>query len=445
MTGPTLLNAELAGAMGDALARRLPTGETDPERLCQAAASALEPLLPGGEGGYAARTAITALRQLVRLPEFGAYLATATATAAVGASASAAAAPGLPSGSPAGNRQRQQLIERIRSTFAAELLHPLLSFSDRCRAGLATAAGANTGPGGRARGNGWPIGLLLLALPALLGLGWLAATLRPRPAEEPPAALGSGEVRQPTLLPLPLPRDPGAGQEHGPGAAPTSPTSPANPASLACLSGGAAEVPAPADRSNYDPRLQQNWKGEPVPHQPELIVLHETVVDEPTAIALFQRRQSDDAQQASYHLLIGRDGRRIRVVDDRQRAFGAGDSALNGLTVQLRADARPSVNNIALHVSLVSPPDGADGEARGHSGYTEAQYRSLATQIALWQNLYGIRPDRVVTHQDVDRSGTRRDPRNLDWQLLNRNLRQQLLACGLEAPTAGLPPRPSSR
>ncbi len=435
MTGPTLLNAELAGAMGDALARRLPAGETDPERLCQAAASALEPLLPGGKGGDAARTAITALRQLVRLPEFGAYLATATA---------AAGEPGLPSGSPAGNRQRQQLIERIRSTFAGELLHPLLSFSDRCRAGLAAAAGANTGPGGRARGNGWPIAPLLLALPALLGLGWLAASLRPRPAEEPPAALGSGEVRQPTLLPLPLPRVPGWNQQQRPGAGPTSP-SPANPASLACLSGGAAEVPAPADRSNYDPRLPRNWKGEPVPHQPELIVLHETVVDEPTAIALFQRRQSDDAQQASYHLLIGRDGRRIRVVDDRQRAFGAGDSALNGLTVQLRADARPSVNNIALHVSLVSPADGADGEARGHSGYTEAQYRSLATQIALWQNLYGIRPDRVVTHQEVDRSGTRRDPRSLDWQLLNRNLRQQLLACGLDAPTAGLPPRPSSR
>ena len=436
MTGPTLLNAELAGAMGDALARRLPAGEADPERLCQAAATALEPLLPGGEGGDAARTAITALRQLVRLPEFGAYLATATA---------AAGEPGLPSGSPAGNRQRQQLIERCRSTFAIELLTPLLSFSDCCRAGLASAAGATRGPGGRARGNGWPLGPLLLALPALAGLGWLAATLLHPPAEEPPAALGSGEARQPTLLPLPLPRVPGWTRERGPGAAPVSPMRPASPASLACLSGGAAEEPAPADPSNYDPRQQQNWKGEPVPHQPELIVLHETVVDEPTAIALFQRRQSDDAQQASYHLLIGRDGRRIRVVDDQQRAFGAGDSALNGLTVQLRADARPSVNNIALHVSLVSPADGADGEARGHSGYTEAQYRSLATQIALWQNLYGIRPDRVVTHQEVDRSGTRRDPRSLDWQLLNRNLRQQLLACGLGAPTAGLPPRPSSR
>lgn len=209
-------------------------------------------------------------------------------------------------------------------------------------------------------------------------------------------------------------------------------------ASRSCLAGGQGERASPADPSNYGPRLAVDWQGRPVPHTPLLIVVHETVVDENAALELFRRRHNDDAQQASYHVLIGRDGRRIRVVPDAQRAFGAGDSAFEGQSVQLRPGVRPSVNNIALHVSLVSPADGVDGEGRAHSGYTASQYRSLASQIALWQASYAIPASRVVTHQEVDRSGTRRDPRSFDWSSLGRDLRDRWIACGGSAQLADL-------
>lgn len=207
---------------------------------------------------------------------------------------------------------------------------------------------------------------------------------------------------------------------------------------LACLSGSQPELQAPADPSNYGTRQATDWQGRPVANKPALIVLHETVVDESTALALFRSSRTSDAQQASYHMLIGRDGRRLRLVADSERAYGAGDSDFKGMAVQLKPGFQPSLNNVALHVSLVSPPDGADGERGNHSGYTNAQYRSLASQIAQWKVLYGIGSDLVVTHQEVDRSGSRRDPRSFNWAHLDQNLRSQWLACGGSPLTADL-------
>ncbi|MFM7312124.1 MAG: N-acetylmuramoyl-L-alanine amidase [Cyanobium sp.] len=273
-----------------------------------------------------------------------------------------------------------------------------------------------------------------IAAAACVAFGWLGyqlvTRLGPQPQQETPAA-GSAPIPH---LPSPPPGGPSAGgsSRTPSGAAPSWPG--ADPAvlqvSLQCLARGQSESSSPADPSNYGARQAVDWQNRPVPHAPEMIVLHETVVAESSALELFRRRHGDDGQQASYHVLIGRDGRRIRVVDDAQRAFGAGDSSLQGRAVQLKPGLEPSVNNIALHVSLVSPDDGADGEARSHRGYTPEQYRSLATQIALWQARYGISASRVVTHQEVDRSGTRRDPRSFDWALLGRELGSQWVACG---------------
>jgi N-acetyl-anhydromuramyl-L-alanine amidase AmpD len=364
-----------------------------------------------------------ALNQLVQMPEFGRFLA-----AAVPSAQTAVQAP--PAASPGGDPSRQRLFESCRSTFALELLSPLLAFCDGCRAALA----ARTASGIQApqRSLRWRrLVPVALAIGAFLGGGWLGWRLLEPMLRKPEQQLLEGLWWQPLppAPPRPVPSS-AAGSD-----APNRPLPPVQPraagsVAMACLSGGSAEIAAPADPSNYDRRDSVNWRGEPVPNRPQLIVLHETVVDERSTLALFQRRHSDDASQVSYHVLIGRDGRRIRVVDDSQRAFGAGDSAFGALTVQLKPDVPASVNNIALHVSLVSPADGADGEGREHSGYSEAQYRSLATQIALWQNLYGIGNDHVVTHQQVDRSGTRRDPRSLDWRTLSSSLQQRLLACG---------------
>ena len=200
--------------------------------------------------------------------------------------------------------------------------------------------------------------------------------------------------------------------------------------SIACLSGNQTELQAPADPSNYGPRLATDWMGRPVSDSPSVIVLHETVVDERTAMALFLTPHISNAQQASYHVLISRDGRRMRLVPDSERAYGAGNSDYEGLAVQLKPGLQPSLNNVALHVSLVSPPDGADGDGLRHSGYTNAQYSSLAAQIAQWMVLHSIKSSMVVTHQEVDRSGSRRDPRSFNWNQLDQILRSLSMACG---------------
>lgn len=421
------LSDQQACALGEAVARRLPPHERDSQRLGQAAARALAPLLAAAENAATASPAAgaaalrAALRQLVRMPEFGSFLAAGVAAQAAGVNVPSQAPPG---GDPA----RLRLIERCRNTFTLELLSPLLAFSDGCRATLAASAasGSAAPPGSLPLRRLAPVAL---AIGAFLGGGWLGWRLLQPLLHKPDEQLLEDLQRQP--LP-PTATRPAPRAAAGTANQPLTPLRPQAPAStaLACLSGGSTEMAAPADPSNYGRRELVNWRGEAVPNRPELIVLHETVVDERSALALFQRRHSDDASQASYHVLIGRDGRRIRVVDDSQRAFGAGDSALGALTVQLKPEVPASVNNIALHVSLVSPPDGSDGERREHSGYSEAQYRSLAAQIALWQSLYGIAGDHVVTHQQVDRSGTRRDPRSLDWPTLSGFLQQRLLACG---------------
>jgi N-acetyl-anhydromuramyl-L-alanine amidase AmpD len=183
-----------------------------------------------------------------------------------------------------------------------------------------------------------------------------------------------------------------------------------------------------AAASNFGKRLPRDASGAVIPTTPSLIVLHETVLDLPTTIELFQRNQPDDAAQASYHVLIGRGGERVRIVPDQARAFGAGDSAFGDLRYKTSATNLPSINNIALHVSLESPADGR-GEVAAHSGYTAAQYRALAEQVLRWQGLYGIPMERLTTHAAVDRSHSRYDPRSFRWDLFDQAYRQARRRC----------------
>ncbi len=76
------------------------------------------------------------------------------------------------------------------------------------------------------------------------------------------------------------------------------------------------------------------------------------------------------------------------------------------------------MNNFAYHVSLESPGDGRN-ENRYHSGYTQEQYQSLAWLLAKTS----IPDERITTHRNVDRSGSRFDPRSFDDSKLTSLLR----------------------
>jgi N-acetyl-anhydromuramyl-L-alanine amidase AmpD len=80
-------------------------------------------------------------------------------------------------------------------------------------------------------------------------------------------------------------------------------------------------------------------------------------------------------------------------------------------TVQTNPSLPPSVNNFAYHVSLETPPDAwGKNNINQHSGYTEAQYDSLAWLIAQSQ----VPDDRITTHRAVDVAGRKVDPLSFD-------------------------------
>lgn len=168
-----------------------------------------------------------------------------------------------------------------------------------------------------------------------------------------------------------------------------------------------------ADPSNYGDRYSTDAYGQPIRNQ-FIAVMHETVGSAQSALNLFQTYHPNDNDQVSYHTLIGRDGTIYYIVPPEKRAYGAGNSVFNGPngpeTVTTNPAFPSSVNNFAYHVSLETPSDGR-GNGSSHSGYTQAQYESLAWLLAQ----SSIPNNRITTHKAVDRSGSRQDPRSFDY------------------------------
>ena len=183
------------------------------------------------------------------------------------------------------------------------------------------------------------------------------------------------------------------------------------------------EVVYLADPSNYGVRYTKDVMGNPLSNE-YIAVLHETVGSALSAINLFRAHHPDDADQVSYHTLIAEDGTVIYIVPPEQRAFGAGDSVFQSAdgeeSVVTNPDLPGSVNNFAYHISLETPPDGRNNGAFTHSGYTAEQYRSLAWLLSRTS----IPDERITTHQAVDRSGSRIDPRSFEMDRLYTLLHQ---------------------
>ncbi|MBD0268974.1 MAG: N-acetylmuramoyl-L-alanine amidase [Cyanobacteria bacterium Co-bin8] len=189
------------------------------------------------------------------------------------------------------------------------------------------------------------------------------------------------------------------------------------------------EETALADPTNYGDRFATDVYGRPV-YNDFIAVLHETVGSAQSAINTFRTPHPRDDDQVSYHALIARDGTVIYIVPPEKRAFGAGNSVFNGPqgpeTVLTNPQFPPSVNNSAYHVSLETPSDGR-GNSRTHSGYTQAQYESLAWLLARTT----IPENRITTHRIVDRSGNRMDPRSFDTTKFLALLRRYPSRAGL--------------
>ncbi len=171
---------------------------------------------------------------------------------------------------------------------------------------------------------------------------------------------------------------------------------------------------AAANPTNYGDRVFLDLYGNSG-YRPPVVVLHETVATVSQTLNFFQTPHRDEDEQASYHTLISLEGEVIYIVPPDKRAFGAGNSIFASQdgedAVQTNPNYPPSVNNFAYHISLESPDDGLNNR-RTHSGYTQAQYRSLAWLVAKT----GVPENRITTHREVDRSGQRIDPRSFDYE-----------------------------
>lgn len=167
-----------------------------------------------------------------------------------------------------------------------------------------------------------------------------------------------------------------------------------------------------AHPTNYGDRYAKDIFGKPVENLP-LVVLHETVGTADSAINTVRTPHYNEDDQTSYHSIIRLDGTIVYVVPPEKRAFGAGNSVFKTAkgpeTVKTHQAFPPSVNNFAYHISLETPADGHNN-AEIHSGYTDAQYRSLAWLVAHTS----VTDDRVTTHRAIDQSGSRIDPRSFD-------------------------------
>ena len=180
-------------------------------------------------------------------------------------------------------------------------------------------------------------------------------------------------------------------------------------------------VSVATDPTNYGERFRINPWGAALNPDPRVVVLHETVYSLQSAVNTFLTPHPRDADQVSYHTLIGLDGKIVDLVDPLNRAYGAGYSAFLGEWAVTNPKIRGSVNNFALHLSLETPGNGANSRS-SHSGYSPAQYDSLALVLSDWISRFGFTPAAITTHRHVDLGGERGDPRSFDWDELQTRL-----------------------
>ncbi|UZQ54664.1 N-acetylmuramoyl-L-alanine amidase [Trichothermofontia sichuanensis B231] len=242
--------------------------------------------------------------------------------------------------------------------------------------------------------------------------------IQPLPANTSPFSRHAKLLRPTPTQPVNRPNHDSANQ-------PTQP--PPATATHALAAYAPKQAVALAHPTNYGERMRVDVYGKPV-HNALLVVLHETVGSAASAVSFFQTPHYKDAEQASYHTLIDREGTIVYIVPPEKRAYGAGNSVFEGPNgpeaVITKIGLPASVNNFAYHIALETPPDGFHNGA-SHSGYTDAQYQSLAWLVAQT----GVPLDRITTHAAVDRSGERQDPRSFDrdrfltqWQFYTRQL-----------------------
>ena len=153
---------------------------------------------------------------------------------------------------------------------------------------------------------------------------------------------------------------------------------------------------------NFDERL------------PNFVIIHHTSSD---SAARAVRILTDPASKVSAHYVIGRDGRLVQLVEERSRAWHAGDS---------RWGANTDLNSSSIGIEL---------DNTGAEPFAEAQIAALLVLLSELRERYKFPAANYIGHGDIA-PGRKVDPsRHFPW----RRLAQQGFGLWCDAPAAAAP------
>lgn len=177
-------------------------------------------------------------------------------------------------------------------------------------------------------------------------------------------------------------------------------------AAAALLSFGCAPMPAqpdltPAQRGDNYAKPRVSVEQRPSPNfdarRPTLVVIHHTS-DDGAEGAL--RTLTDPRRKVSAHYLVSRDGRILQLVDERERAWHAGESSWAGID---------DVNSASIGIEL---------DNNGREPFAEPLITALLALLSDIKERYDIPDANFVGHGDVA-PGRKVDPSALfPWQRL---------------------------
>jgi N-acetyl-anhydromuramyl-L-alanine amidase AmpD len=117
--------------------------------------------------------------------------------------------------------------------------------------------------------------------------------------------------------------------------------------------------------------------------------------------------------QVSAHYSIGKDGRIVQHVRDKDRAWHAGKSEWKGVA---------NVNNYAVGIELVNLNDGQDP-------YPEEQHQANLQLCIYLCRKFNILPENIMGHLDIAiPAGRKTDPRGYDLERLRQEVTAALAA-----------------
>ena len=131
--------------------------------------------------------------------------------------------------------------------------------------------------------------------------------------------------------------------------------------------------------------------------KPNFVILHHTSDD---TVAQAMRSLADPMRPVSAHYLIGRDGRIIQLVDERARAWHAGES---------KWGADTDLNSAALGIEL---------DNNGHEPFAEIQIAALLRLLADIKERYHIPAANFIGHADVAPRRKTDPSRYFPWKTL---------------------------